>query len=59
MKDNNLEFLTGKYNPNYSGYWKDFREGGSHLEQDPKKLYQYGADDIGTMFPIKKKYRIS
>ena len=52
MKDNDLNFLTGKYNPEYYGYWEDIQKGGAHLEQDFNKLCKYGASDVGTMHPI-------
>ena len=55
MKNNDLDFTTGKYNPEYYGYWKGIPAGGSHLLQNMQELYQYGADDVGTMFSIKKK----
>lgn len=55
MKNNDLNFLTGKYNPDYYGYWKGIPKGGSHLCQDKEKLYQYGTDDIGTLYPIYRK----
>jgi len=56
MKNNDLDYTTAKYNPDYYGYWEDVQKaGGAHLIQDKKKLYQYGANDVGTLFVIAKK----
>ena len=56
MKNNDLDYTTAKYNPNYYGYWDEIQNaGGAHLIQDKEKLYQYGANDIGTLFVIMKK----
>ena len=52
MKNNTLNFLTGKYNPDYYGYWKDIPKGGAQLVTDKPLLYKYGASDIGTMVPV-------
>lgn len=58
MKNNSLVDLTGKYNPNYYGYWSDIEKaGGAHKIQDIDKLYQYAANDIGTLFPIMRKQK--
>lgn len=56
MKNNDLEFLTGKYNTKYFGYWFDVgAAGGAHKVMNDKVLTQYGADDVGTMFPIREE----
>ena len=56
MKNNDLNYLTGKYNPDYYGYWKEVESvGGAHLVKNTKVLYQYGINDIGTLFAIKQK----
>lgn len=60
MKNNDLDFLTGKYNSDYFGYWEDVKEvGGAHKIKDAGVRNQYAADDVGTMFPImKKQYKL-
>lgn len=56
MRDNNLDFLVGKYVPDSYGYSDDVKEvGGAHLVKDDNILYQYGANDVGVLKPIRKK----
>lgn len=56
MKDNDLTFLTGKYVNESFGYDDEIiSSGGAHKVKDLSKLRQYAADDVGVLFPIKKK----
>jgi len=56
MKDNNLNYLVSKYVPEYLGYWEEVKQaGGAHKVTDKEVLYQYGANDVGVLYPIRKK----
>uniref|UniRef100_A0A6H1ZDT7 DNA-directed DNA polymerase n=1 Tax=viral metagenome TaxID=1070528 RepID=A0A6H1ZDT7_9ZZZZ len=56
FQGNDLTYLTGKYAPESYGYDDEVKQvGGAHLVKDKKKLYQYGSDDIGVMYPIHRK----
>jgi len=55
LKDNDLNFLVGKYVPQYYGYWENVPKGGAHLIQNKKDLYDYGSSDIGVLPLILKK----
>ena len=59
FKNNDLNFLTGKYNPDYVDYWEKVSAvGGAHKIESKEELYSYGASDVGTLFPIiKKQYK--
>jgi len=53
---NDLTSLTAKYNPSMLGYDSEVHKlGGAHNIRDPELLYQYGADDIATLFPIMRQ----
>ena len=53
MKDNDLTYLTGKYVPEAYGYDAKVKAlGGAHKVTDKDELRQYGANDIGVLFPI-------
>jgi len=56
--NNDLRTLTSLYNRKYYGY-DDYviAKGGAHKVYDTKELYQYGADDVGVLYTIKKKQR--
>lgn len=52
MKNNDLDYITSKYNSDYHGYWDEVKKlGGAHKVQDKKLLYNYGGSDVGTMYP--------
>jgi len=56
MGNNDLNSLVGKYNRDYYGYWKEVEfAGGAHKINNDKILYQYGANDTGTLKPIYNK----
>uniref|UniRef100_A0A6M3L2V9 DNA-directed DNA polymerase n=2 Tax=viral metagenome TaxID=1070528 RepID=A0A6M3L2V9_9ZZZZ len=58
MKDNDLTFLTGKYAPESYGYDKKVNAvGGAHKVFNIEELKQYGANDVGVMYPIRKAQR--
>uniref|UniRef100_A0A6M3K9X3 DNA-directed DNA polymerase n=1 Tax=viral metagenome TaxID=1070528 RepID=A0A6M3K9X3_9ZZZZ len=58
MKDNDLTFLTGKYDKDRYGYDKEvIKAGGAHKIYNLEELKQYGANDVGVMYPIKKAQR--
>jgi len=53
MKDNDLTYLTAKYNPKMVGYDDEVvKAGGAHKIFNESKLQQYAADDVCTLFPI-------
>jgi len=50
---NDLTALTSKYNRESAGYDDEINKvGGAHKIFDKGILYQYGADDVGTLYPI-------
>jgi hypothetical protein len=56
MKNNDLNYLTGKYNPDMYGYWRAVKSvGGAHNVTDKSVLHQYGSDDVHTMHIIERK----
>ena len=56
MEGNDLTSLTAKYNPSMLGYDSYiYKIGGAHNITDLDLLYQYGANDISTLFPIQKR----
>lgn len=58
MKDNDLTFLTAKYAPESFGYDDEVNKaGGAHKITDKNILYQYGANDIGVLYPVQKRQK--
>ena len=56
MGNNDLNSLVGKYNRDYYGYWKEVEAtGGAHKIADGEILYQYGANDSGSLISIHTK----
>ena len=56
VDSNDLTSLTAKYNEEMLGYDSEVYDlGGAHNIRNPELLYQYGADDISTLFPIMRK----
>lgn len=55
MKQNDLDYLTGKYVPESFGYSDEINKaGGAHKIKDPEELRQYAADDVGVLKPIRR-----
>lgn len=53
MKENDLTYLTGKYDSEAYGYDDKVKEiGGAHKLPMGEELQQYGANDVGVMWPV-------
>lgn len=58
LKDNDLSFLTSKYATESLGYDQEvYAIGGAHKMADNEKRRQYGATDVGVLFPIHRKQK--
>lgn len=55
MKQNDLDYLVGKYVPESFGYSDEVKKaGGAHKIKDLNELRQYASDDVGVLKTIRR-----